>query len=97
VKLENILDLVEQLNDDDVIFAKKPWTFDSEAEVGQLDSSFKGPEEFESRGLVYFLEATLIREVLEVFGDYKPTLTERRALLMYYAEYDAYPHWVYMT
>lgn len=95
MKLESALDQVHKLQDDDVIFAKKPWMLDSEAEIGSLDSDLCVPKEITDRGLAYFLDANVAREVLEVFGDREPTLDESRALLLYYAEHDAYPDWVY--
>lgn len=95
MRLESALDQVQQLQGDDVIFAKKPWTLDSEAEIASLDSDLRVPKEIADRGLAYFLEADVAREVLEVFGDHEPTLNEHRALLIYYAEHDAYPDWVY--
>lgn len=97
MKLENALDQVQKLQDDEVIFAKKPWTLGSEAEVGPLDSDLRVPKVIVDRGFVYFLEANVAREVLEVFGDRESTPDERRALLMYYAEHDAYPNWVYKS
>lgn len=95
MKLENVLDQVDRMNDDAVIFAKKPWTLASDAEVGLLDADLRVPKTMADRRLEYFLEASVAKEVLEVFGDRKPTIDQRRALLMYYAEYDAYPDWVY--
>lgn len=97
MNLENALDQIHKMQDDEVIFAHKPWTLDSEADVGLLDNDFRVPKAISDRGFAYFLEATVAKEVLEVFGDREPTLDERRALLMYYAEHDAYPDWVYKS
>ena len=95
MKLREALDRVDQLTDDDVIFARKPWTLDSEAEIGRLDSNYRVPAVSTQRGLKYFLEASVINEVLEVFGDREPSAEQCRLLLMYYAENDAFPSWVY--
>lgn len=97
MKLEEALDQVQQLDDDAVIFAKKPWTLESDAEIGPLDSDLRVPKPIIDRGLEYFLESSVVREVLEVFGNRESTEAERRALLMYYAENDAYPEWVYKS
>jgi hypothetical protein len=93
--LGNVLGQISQLENGEVIFAKKPWTLSSEADVGRLDIDFRVPKVISDRGLEYFLEVSVALEVLEVFGARKPTRGECRALLMYYAEHDAYPEWVY--
>lgn len=95
--LANVLDQISQLADDEVIFAKKPWTLSSEADVGRLDIDFRVPKVISDRGLEYFLEVSVALKVLEAFGARKPTQGECRALLMYYAEDDAYPKWVYKS
>ena len=46
-------------------------------------------------GFEYFLEVSLAKEVLSVFGARQPTDAERCRLLLYYAMHDAYPDWVY--
>ena len=95
MKLQDALDRIDQLTDDDVIFARKPWALDADAEIGQLDTSLRVPVAMTNMGFDYFIEASVASEVLEVFGTHKPTIEERRALLIYYAEHDAYPQWVY--
>jgi hypothetical protein len=96
MKLREALDQVGHLDDDKVIFARRPWILDTEAEIGRLDDESLGvPEAIRNRGLEYFLDVPVAREVLEVFGNREPTVEERRALLLFYAEHDAYPDWVY--
>lgn len=95
MKLQEALDQVDQLNDDQVIFARKPWGPHSDAEIASLDTDLRVPTNVVARGLHYFLEASVAKEVLEVFGDRETTEEQRRALLLYYAEHDAYPKWVY--
>jgi hypothetical protein len=95
MKLQEALDQFAQLTDDDVIFARKPWTLDSEAEIGPFDEGCRVPETMKRRGLAYFLESHVIHEVLQAFGEHEPTPAERRALLLYYAQHDAYPDWLY--
>lgn len=95
MKLQEALDRVMQLSDDDVIFARRPWTLDADAEIGPLDADYRVPASITARGLAYFLEASTAREVLEVFGDREPTADECRRLIMFYAEHDAYPDWVF--
>jgi hypothetical protein len=45
--------------------------------------------------LRYFLEVSVAKEVLSIFGARQTTDVERRLLLLYYATYDTYPEWVY--
>jgi len=92
--LQDALDQIENLSDAQVIFARKPWTFDAEAEIGELDENFCVPAEIKVRGLDYFLEAHVAREVLESpFGRDAKSPERRCELLLYYAENDAYPDW----
>jgi hypothetical protein len=93
MKLQGILDRLNELGDDQVIFACRPWTPDSEAEIGILDHNLRVPDEMNNRGLEYFLEASVAKEVLEVLA--RPTRERMRALILFYAENDAYPEWVF--
>ena len=97
MKLINALDQIQETQDEnnDVIFAKKPWTLDSEADVRPLDVDLHVPKEIVDIGLTYFLEINIAKEVLEVFEERVPTDEERYAVLIYYAENDAYPDWIY--
>jgi len=83
------------LDDRLCIFAAKPWSATSPAVAVQLDDEFKPPKEVLEQGLVYFLEVQVANETLEVFGDRQPSATEKRNLLIFYGENDAFPDWVY--
>lgn len=93
--LGTILDQVSTLQDDLCIFAEKPWTPESRAIALPLGADFQTPKEISDQGMDYFLEVNVAKEVLEVFGDCGPTQEERHRLLIFYAENDAYPGWVY--
>jgi hypothetical protein len=95
MKLQEALDRVEQLDDMQVVFAKRPWSLEAETLIGRLDSESRVPKALADQGFDYFLDVAMARQVLEVFERRKPTEEERRALLLYYAENDAYPSWVY--
>lgn len=95
MKLGAILERIEELNESDVVFAEKPWSLDARAEIGQLDRDYKVPDSILSQGLSYFLEVSTAREVMEVFGGVPPTKQEICSLLLFYAENDAFPEWVY--
>jgi hypothetical protein len=45
--------------------------------------------------LEYFLEVFVAKEVCEVFGTRRPAAQDVARLLVFYAENDAYPNWVY--
>jgi hypothetical protein len=93
--LEEVVAMIEGLDEEDVIFSEKPWSINGRAITGRLNSDYRVPTSISSNGLEYFLEASTAREVLEVFGDRTPSITEQCDLLIYYAENDAFPDWVY--
>jgi regulator of sirC expression with transglutaminase-like and TPR domain len=96
MKLGTLIDrLPNGLDDSLCIFAAKPWSANSSAAAVQLDDGFRPPKEVIDQGLVYFLEVHVANETLEVFGDHAPTEAEKRDLLIFYAENDAFPEWVY--
>ena len=79
------------------ICLRAPWTADSEARVVEHDEEGRLPPDALSDGLKYFLETLVAVEVLEVLRDRptKSTTDDASRLLLYYAENDAYPEWVY--
>jgi hypothetical protein len=93
--LKEVLTMLGELDEDDVIFSEKPWSINGRAIVDKLDSDYRVPISISSKGLEYFLEVSTAKEVLEVFRDRTPSINERCDLLMYYAENDAFPDWVY--
>jgi hypothetical protein len=66
----------------------------SEAIVAQPKKSGKAPKEAVQKGLEYFLEVSLIVEVLEVWSEWRngqvPTLEEKCKAAIFYAENDCY-------
>jgi hypothetical protein len=95
MNLGTIFEQIPSLQDELCIFAVKPWTSTSSAAVAALGPDFQTPQEISDQGLDYFLEVHVAKEVLDVFGDHAPTVDERHQLLIFYAENDAYPNWVY--
>ena len=78
------------------IFLRSPWTADAEARVVEQDEKGGLPQDVLSEGLKYFLEISVAIEVLEVLRDRRKSTTEDACrLLLYYAEYDAYPEWLW--
>jgi hypothetical protein len=88
------IDDIGSLDQDAVIFARRPWSAFSEARVGPLDGDLRVPGEVRQDGFEYFLEVNLAREVLEAFGTRSPSREDKLRLVIYYAENDAYPDWL---
>ena len=79
------------------ICVREPWTSDSDARLVDLDEESQLPPDAETDGYKYFLEAFVAREVMDVLQQ-RPTESSTEdacRLLIYYAENDAYPDWVY--
>jgi hypothetical protein len=91
--MKKLLELVEQLDALDeelVIFARPEWTCDSDAATFQLTSDDAIPEEPERLGLKYFLEVDIAREFLEDYTRGKRiSARERCERLIQYATTDA--------
>lgn len=92
MRLVEAVERLSKLDEDATICVRKPWTGDAECVV----ISFEGklPSTTRKAGFEYFLEVDVALEVLEVFGDRRPSLDERLELLIYYATNDAYPDWL---
>lgn len=95
MKLGMLLDEIDSLNEDHCIFATEPWSSDADSHVCPLGDEGEPPPELASKGYVYFLEVHVAKEVLEVLSGRVATQGKKRDLLLFYAENDAYPPWVY--
>jgi hypothetical protein len=95
MNLIELIDKIDDLGEGQCLFARKPWAAESEAVAEPLAKDFRVSLELSARGLDYFLEVPLIKEVLEVFGDRPASQIEKLNLLVFYAENDAYPDWIY--
>jgi len=83
---------LEELDGEDMFYVRRPWTADADCVVARYDGA-TGASSHD--GMDYFLEASTAREVLAVFDGRATTLEERIRLLIFYAENDAFPDWVY--
>jgi hypothetical protein len=81
-----------ELEDDLItICATKPWTPDSDAEFVKTDEG-RIPASVNERGLDYFLEVFVMREILAPYVEKKPrTQKEQFDFVVHYAENDSYP------
>jgi len=92
--LGDIFKDLDVLNGDLCIVARRPWTVASDAMLLRLGDEGRVPTHAKDAGYEYFIEVDILRD--EVFGDWAPSLnaSERSAVAIYYAEYDAYPEWL---
>ena len=77
---------LESLDEEETIYASRPWAAMSACVVAPTGSK---PAGFE-----YFLDAGTAREVLEALDVELRTPDNVLRLLMHYAEHDAYPRWL---
>jgi hypothetical protein len=95
VTLGEVLARVEEFSEEETVFSRRPWRFDEDAILVRMDEEGRIPSSTTAAGWDYFLEVTVAKEVLEVFEGAPPTPGERRNLLLFYGENDAFPDWVY--
>jgi hypothetical protein len=81
---------IDQMAPEDVICAKREWRPDYEAKLVRLTDDSRIPDEAKLLGYEYFLEADVIRQVLEEFHDRADaSLEEKCQRVIHYAVYDA--------
>jgi hypothetical protein len=95
VTLAEIVQQLDTWDEDFVVCAKAPWSGTAEATVVPFEEDGRVPRSVLDAGYKYFLGVATARETLEVFGDRPTSLKERIDCLVYYAENDAFPAWVY--
>jgi hypothetical protein len=88
--LLSLVGKLDELEEEDVIFAREKWTPESEAAVFRLTKDYMVPEEAKRLGLRYFLEVPIALEVLDGFTFEKPdaTIKQKCERLIKYAIYD---------
>ncbi|MCA9641320.1 MAG: hypothetical protein H6718_06540 [Polyangiaceae bacterium] len=89
VTLTELVGRLPSLDDDAVICGRKPWVAEGEFVVVSFNEDYSIPLEVQDLGYVYFLEVSLARDVLSSRQD--EPLNAAVDLLLYYAEWDAYP------
>lgn len=81
--------------DGHAVFAKKPFSPDSVAQIGPLDSELSTPVQVKNAGFDYVIDTFSAQEAMEVFGSYAPSKEEVGEFLLHYSVHDAFPGWVY--
>lgn len=89
-----VLDL-DALDDESILCVRKPWAPTAECVASSPAENLGVPTPVKDAGYSYFMEVFVAREVLGVFGATTPTQDEKVRALIYYAENDAYPDWVF--
>jgi len=93
MRLSELVLQIDRLSDDDWIGMQRPWTLDAECRVSTIPHDLRWPEAESVQGYAYFLEITVAREVLDACTPAQFSLRDRARVLLYYAEYDAWPDW----
>ena len=90
--LHDVISKIDELDDDQTIYLRFPWTQDSTAMVAFEPADGGLPSEVEAVGLGYFVEVAIARDVLEDLEascSTPPTESERCARLIKYATNEA--------
>lgn len=96
MRLREAIDRLPSLGDEISICARRPWTAEADCVATALvEPHLSVPPEVKAAGFEYFIDVPTAKEVLGVLRDPPPAAEEVVSLLIYYAEYDAYPDWVY--
>jgi hypothetical protein len=97
MRLAEIIERLEELDEDDVVCMKRPWSDLAECKVVALDENMAVPASIKAQGFDYFLELHVCKEVIGVIQGKGGTPAEKIDLLLFYATNDAYPDWVYSS
>jgi hypothetical protein len=96
MKLIDLLDHIDQYGDDSAIFipVNSSPNEDSEASVRKVIITDEPPGIETPEGMRYLLEVELVKEVLQVWKDWRngkePSPHEKYMAVLYYADNDAY-------
>jgi hypothetical protein len=93
--LSEMVRKIDLLGDNLAVCVRRPWEAAAETRVVELDSSLRVPQTILDEGFEYFLEVHVIKEVLQVLRGRNVSVEDKTALLIHYAQNDAYPSWVY--
>ena len=89
-----ILDVLDS-DDEAVIFAKCPWTAESDSVISTLTESHGIPEEMKKSGFDYFLEKEYVENLLVFRSRRRISIEQFVDLVIFYASNDAYPSWIF--
>jgi hypothetical protein len=92
MKLREILIDSDKLGEYDVVYAKRPWSLESDACVVRYEANEAVTRLLkDDTSLEYFLEAELIKDIRSQVEDSGKSSVQVLDILLYYAENDAFP------
>jgi hypothetical protein len=91
MKLREILNKSDELGEYDVVYAKRPWSLDTEACIIRYGPDESVPRLLSDSFYEYFLESALIHDIRTQVEDAGNPIAEAMRVILYYAENDAYP------
>lgn len=91
MQLREILLKSDELDENDVVYAKRPWSLEAEAKVVGFAHGDTVGRHLQDAPFEYFLEAPLIADIRLQVADRVGDPEEALRILLYYAENDAFP------
>ena len=86
----DVIGRIDELDAEDVIFARPGWNEKAEAVIFRLMEDHRAPPEAGALGFKYFLEVDVVRQVLEEFRDnLNVSLLTKCRRVIQYATFDA--------
>lgn len=95
VSLVDFLAEIDRHGENEVVFMRRPWGVDSDIVVGELEKDCSVPVWAKDGGYEYFMEVFAIRDAISPVEDKGLCFRRMGELVVFYAEYDAYPDWVF--
>jgi hypothetical protein len=88
--IRDLIEHIDELDEEDVIVAKGEWSSETEARSVHYSENFEIPPEVVESGFEYFLEVSVVWEVLGGFRDSpQVTLEQKCERVIHYAKFDA--------
>src|SRR5579871_1602040 len=93
-----LIDAIRHIDeaDDMTICVRRPWRADSDACLVPAAPMSKIPEQIIDGSFEYFLEGSILRELLKMPEAEKLSAQAKIDLAVYYVENDAYPPWMHV-
>lgn len=93
MQLLDAIFLVRQMPEQSVIYTREPFQLSNEAKIVQFGKDDTVVRNDKEEGYVYFLEAELVTELLEMIATKRSSRETKAEFVCYYATWDAYPAW----
>ena len=93
MQLLDAIFLVGQMPENSVIYTREPFHLSNKAKIVQFGEDDTVVRHDKEEGFVYFLEAELVTELLEVIASKRSSRETKAEFVCHYAALDAYPAW----